>query len=50
MLYGSTCLVLFYKDFSTSYSYTKLGSIEDISGLTDALGGGSVQVTFSPMN
>jgi hypothetical protein len=50
MLYGSNCLVLFYKNFSTSYTYTKLGVIEDISGLTDALGGGSVQVTFSPIN
>ena len=46
MLYGSSCVVLFYKDFSTSYSYTSLGHIEDASGLADALGRGSVTVTF----
>jgi hypothetical protein len=47
MLYGSDCLVLFYKNFSTSYRYTKLGFVEDTSGLEDALGSGSVQVIFS---
>lgn len=47
MLYGSDCLVLFYESFSTSYSYTRLGFVEDMSGLSDVLGRGSVQVTFN---
>lgn len=47
MLFGSDCLVLFYEDFSTAYSYTTLGYVEDISGFKEALGEGSVQVGFS---
>lgn len=48
MLFGSDCLVLFYESFSfsSSYSYTSLGCIDDPTGLTSALGRGSVEVTF----
>ena len=47
MLFGTDCVVLFYESFSTSYSYTPLGYVEDASGLAQALGAGSIQVSFS---
>jgi hypothetical protein len=46
MLYGSDTLVLFYESFSTTYSYTKIGQIDDASGLEAALGRGGVRLTF----
>lgn len=46
MLYGDSCIVVFYKSFDTSYRYTKIGHIEDTSELSDILGTGGVTVTF----
>ncbi len=46
MLYGSNCLVLFYETFSSSYSYTPLGQLEDPARLAQALGRGNIEVTF----
>jgi len=50
MLWSTNCLVLFYKTFSTSYKYVRMGYIENVTGLENALGRGSVEVTFSVIN
>lgn len=47
MLYGSDGLVLFYKTFSTSYSYTRIGTLQNPDGLETALGRGTVEITFA---
>lgn len=46
-MYGDDCLVLFYDSFSSGYSYTDIGYIEDVDGLEEALGNGNVTVRFS---
>lgn len=42
MIYEDNCLVLFYKTFSTNYSYTKIGNISNLSNLED----GNITVRF----
>ncbi|MBP3795903.1 MAG: hypothetical protein ILA23_07700 [Bacteroidales bacterium] len=46
LLYGNNCVVVFYKTFDTSYSYTKIGRITDPSGLAAAVGGGNIEIQF----
>lgn len=46
MLYGNNCVVLFYETFNSSYSYTRIGSIDNPSGLASALGSGNASVRF----
>ena len=48
MLYGSDCIVLFYKDFPTSYRYTRLGRMERPENLEALVGEGDITVTFAP--
>ncbi len=35
MIYNGNCLVIFYKSFNTSYSYTKVGHIDNLNNLDD---------------
>ncbi len=46
MLYGDNCLVVFYESFRTSYSYTRLGYIENTQDFVNALGDGNITITI----
>ncbi|WP_394678684.1 cyclophilin-like fold protein [uncultured Sphingobacterium sp.] len=43
------CLVLFYKTFSSPYSYVKLGTVDNPKELEAALGSGDIQVRFEQL-
>lgn len=45
VLYSGNQIVIFYG--SNSWSYTRLGKIDDLAGWEEALGSGDVTVTFS---
>ena len=46
MLFGDNCLVLFYKSFSTSYSYTRIGRMENVENLETYVGQQNITVTI----
>ena len=46
MLWSSNTVVLFYENFSSGYSYTRLGKILNASGLSNAVGKNNVTVKF----
>ena len=48
VLYNSNNIVMFYG--SNSWSYTRLGKIDDLTGWADALGHGSVSAIFTLVN
>ena len=50
LLYGDQTLVIFYKSFSTPYSYTNIGKIDDVTGLAAALGSGNISIKFELVN
>ena len=50
MLFGSNCLVIFYKSFTTSYSYTKIGHIENPADIETALGRKDIKVVLTKSN
>lgn len=47
MLYGNQTLVVFYKTFSSIYSYTQIGKLEQPEELQKVLGSGNVEITFN---
>lgn len=47
MLYGSQTIVVFYETFQSSYSYTRIGRVDEAEGLRAALGRDKVRVSFS---
>lgn len=50
MLYGNNCIVIFYKTFTSNYSYSKIGTIENVReliGLLDTRNSVNVSIDFN---
>lgn len=46
MLYGDSCIVVFYGSHDTSYSYARIGAVENPEDLAAAVGSGPVDIRF----
>ncbi len=49
-LYQSNYLVLFYKTFTTSYSYTEIGKLKDATGLDTIIGSSDIEIEWFKTN
>lgn len=47
MLFGSSCIVLFYQTFPTQYTYTPIAHLDDASGLAECVGAGDVDARIA---
>jgi hypothetical protein len=47
MLFGSSCIVLFYQTFPTQYTYTPIAHLDDASGLAECVGTGDVDAQIA---
>lgn len=47
MLFGSSCIVLFYQTFPTQYTYTPIAHLDDAQGLADCVGTGDVEAQIA---
>ena len=45
--FADNTLVVFYETFESPYSYTRIGRIDNPTGLARVLGPGEVRVSFS---
>lgn len=46
MLFQNNFIAVFYKAHSTNYNYTRIGKIDDPTGLMEAVGSGDVVMSF----
>ena len=47
MLFGSSCIVLFYQTFPTQYTYTPIAHLDDATGLQECVGSGDVEAEIA---
>lgn len=50
MMFQNNFIVVFYKSHSTNYSYTRIGKIDNPTGLAEAVGSGDVVMSFAVLD